>query len=126
MSGILKTMLQLWEINTMDWMGFDNLEKYSFHHLIKKSDGGKQVVNNGAILHQDSSHPYLHIIEHYDLDKYVFINKILKDINTQRSMPTKEQLQQIRYVLIEFQKEYENKENSRGKPIIKKEFRLEV
>ena len=123
MSDILRLMIKIWNMNTMDWMGYDNLENYSFHHLIKKCEGGEQTIRNGAVLHQ-SSHSYLHTIEHYDLDKYIYINKILKDINNQLYMPTKEQLKQIRDVLIEFEKEYENKESSRGKTIIKGEYKL--
>lgn len=125
MSDILKYMIKYWNMNTMDWLGYDNDDKYSFHHIIKKSDGGKHIISNGAVLHQNSSHPYLHTIEYYDLDKYIFINKILKNINNQLYMPTKEQLKQIRYVLLEFQREYDGKVSSRNKPIIKKEYRLE-
>lgn len=123
MSNVLRLMLKIWEMNSMDWLGYDNLDRYSFHHLQKKCDGGKQIICNGAVLHQNS-HSYLHTIEHYDLDKYIFLNTILKQINNQKYMPTKDQLQQIRYVLLEFQKEYENKRSSRDKPIIKKEYIL--
>lgn len=125
MSDILKVMLKIWDMNTMDWMGFDNDDKYSFHHIVKKCDHGETIISNGAVLHQNSSHPYLHTIEYYDLDKYIFINKILKDVNSQLSMPTKEQLEQIRMVLLEFQREYEGKTSSRDKPIIKKEYRID-
>lgn len=123
MSDILKIMIQIWNMNTMDWLGYDNEEKYSFHHLKKKADGGEKIISNGAVLHQ-SSHSYLHTIEYYDIDKYIFLNKILKEVNNQKQFTTKEQLEQIRYVLLEFQKEYENKTSSRDKPIIKKEYRL--
>ena len=125
MSDILKVMLKIWDMNTMDWMGFDNDDKYSFHHIVKKCDHGETIISNGAVLHQNSSHPYLHTIEYYDLDKYIFINKILKDVNNQLRMPTKEQLEQIRMVLLEFQREYEGKTSSRDKPIIKKEYRID-
>ena len=125
MKEIVKVMIKIWDMNTMDWMGFDNLERYSFHHLTKKSDGGQQIISNGAILHQKSSHPYLHTIEYYDLDKYIFINNILKAINEQKTMPSTEQLKQIKLVLKEFQNEYEGKNSSRDKPIIKKEYRID-
>ena len=125
MSDILKTMIRIWEMGTMDWLGFDNLERYSFHHLTKASDKGEKIISNGAVLHANSSHPYLHTIEHYDLDKYIFLNNILRQVNEQKYMPTKEQLKQIRYVLLEFQREYEGKTSSRDKPIIKKEYRID-
>lgn len=125
MSNILSLMLRIWEMGSMDWLGFDSTDRYSFHHIQKKSDGGKTIISNGAVLHQNSSHPYLHTIEYYDLDKYVFLNKMLKQINDQKHMPTKEQLEQIRYVLLEFQREYEGKQSGRGKDIIKKEYRID-
>lgn len=124
MSDILRVMIQIWDMNTMDWLGYDNLEKYSFHHLKKKSDGGKKIISNGAVLHQNS-HSYLHTIEYYDLDKYIYLNNILRQVNEQKMMTTKEQLEQIRYVLKEFQNEYEGKTSSRDKPVIKKEYRID-
>ena len=124
MSDILKVMIQIWNMNSMDWLGYDNDERYSFHHIKKKSEGGEKVILNGSVIHQ-SSHQYLHTIEHYDLDKYIYLNKILKEVNEQKMMTTSEQLKQIRYVLKEFQNEYEGKKSSRDKDIIKKEYRLE-
>lgn len=123
MSDIIVMMIHIWEMKSTDWMGYNNQEQYSFHHLIKKCDGGEKIISNGAVLHQNS-HSYLHTIENYDLDKYIFINKILKEVNEQKYMTTKEQLKQIRYVLLEFQNEYDGKVSSRDKPIIKKEYRL--
>ena len=124
MSNILKLMIQIWDMQSMDWLGYDNDEKYSFHHIKKKCDGGKQIISNGAVIHQ-SSHSYLHTIENYDLDKYIYLNTILKAVNEQLSMPSIEQLKQIKFVLKEFQNEYEGKLSSRGNEIIKKEYRID-
>ena len=123
MSDTLKIMLRLWKVETMDWLGYDNLERYSYHHIKKKSDGGKTTIENGAILHQ-SSHQYLHTIEFYDLERYIFLNNILKVINKQRSMPSIEQLKEIKLVLLGFQNEFESKLTSRNKLIIKNEYKL--
>lgn len=123
MDNIKRIMLKIWQMGTMDWLGYDNLERYSYHHLIKKCNGGEHTINNGAMLHQNS-HQYLHTIEYYDLDKYIFLNTILKAINEQRTMPSINQLEQIKLVLKEFQNEYEGKLSSRDKPIIKKEYIL--
>jgi hypothetical protein len=116
-------MIRIWDMNTMDWLGYDNDEKYSFHHIKKQCDGGEKIISNGALIHT-SSHSYIHTIEHYDLDRYIYINTILKAINEQKCMPSKEQLEQIKLVLLGFQNEYEDKVSSRGKPIIKKEYIL--
>lgn len=124
MSDILRVMIKIWDMNTMDWLGYDNLERYSFHHLKKKCDDGEKIISNGAVLHQ-SSHSYLHTIEYYDLDKYLFLNAFLRQINEQKYQPSIEQLKQIKLVLKEFQNEYEGKVSSRDKPIIKKEYRID-
>ena len=124
MDNTLKTMIKLWNMDTMDWLGYDNLERYSFHHIQKKCKGGERIINNGAVLHI-SSHSYLHTIENFDPDKYIFLNTILKAINEQRTMPSIRQLKEIKLVLLEFQNEFEGKLSSRDKPIIKKEYRLE-
>ena len=50
---------------------------------------------------------------------YVYINKILKAINSQHSTPTKAQLLAIRQVLLQFEKEYSNDRNCNGKLLIK-------
>lgn len=124
MSDIVKLMIQIWNMDTMDWLGYDNDEKYSFHHIKKQCDGGEKIISNGALIHT-SSHSYIHTIEHYDLDRYIYINTILKAINEQKYMPSKEQLEQIKLALLGFQNEYEGKVSSRGKPIIKKEYIIE-
>lgn len=123
MNDTLKVMIKLWKVDKVDWMGYESDERYSYHHLHKKSDGGKTTLENGAVLHQ-STHSYLHTIEHYDYDKYIQLNTILKVINKQRTMPTIEQLKEIQSVLKEFQNEYDGKVTSREKPIIKKEYRI--
>jgi hypothetical protein len=114
----------MYEMGSMDWLGYDNDERYSFHHIQKRCDGGKTIISNGAPLHI-SSHSYLHTIEHYDLEKYIYLNTILKAINDQKCMPSIEQLKQIKLALLGFQNEYEGKLSSRNKLIIKKEYRIE-
>ena len=122
MDSILRTLINIYNMTDTDWMGYKLQDRFSYHHIIKKCDGGKRVFNNGAVLFQ-TSHSYLHTIENYDLNKYIYINRILKEINTQRYMPTKEQLQLINYILEEFEREYEGYESSRGKILIKEEYK---
>ena len=125
MDATLKTLINIYNMNDIDWMGYKLQERFSYHHIVKRCHGGERTFNNGAVLYL-SSHSYLHTIEYYDLDKYVFINKILKDINTQRYMPTKEQLKQIEYILREFEKEHDGEVSTRGKVLIKDEYRKRI
>lgn len=125
MDATLKTLINIYNMNDIDWMGYKLQERFSYHHIIKRCHSGERTIDNGAVLYL-SSHSYLHTIEYYDLDKYVFINKILKDINNQRYMPTKEQLKQIEYILREFEKEHDGEVSTRGKVLIKDEYRKRI
>ena len=118
MDNILKTLINIYNMKEIDWLGYKLEDRFSYHHIIKKCDGGKRTFNNGAVLFQ-TSHSYLHTIENYDIEKYVYLNKILKDINTQRYMPTKEQLKQIDFILRTFENDFGNYVSSRGKILIK-------
>lgn len=124
MKKITIQMINIYKITNIDFMGYKLMEKdtYDFHHIHKKEHGGKYSLDNGAVLCHSSSHRYLHTIEHKDLDMYVYINKILKDINNQGYLPTKEQLLLIFDCLDRFEKEYSGAVNSKGKPLIKEEY----
>lgn len=125
MDSILRTLINIYNMTDTDWMGYKLDERFSYHHIVKRCHKGERTINNGAVLYL-SSHSYLHTIEYYDLDKYVFINKILKDINTQRTMPTTEQLKQIDYVLREFESEHEEEISTRGKILIKDKYKERI
>ena len=125
MDNILKTLINIYNMNEIDWLGYKLQDRYSYHHIIKKCDGGNRTLDNGAVLFQ-TSHSYLHTIENYDIEKYILLNKILKDINMQRYMSTEEQLRQINFILSQFEDEYEDYISSRNKKIIKDEYKERV
>lgn len=112
-------------MTNVDWLGFKLQDRFSYHHIVKRCHGGERTVDNGAVLYQ-ISHSYLHTIEYYDLDKYLFINKILKDVNEQRTMPSSEQYKQIEYVLRQFESEHEEEVSTRGKMLIKEEYKERI
>lgn len=122
MDSILSSLINIYNMTDTDWMGYKLQERFSYHHILKRCHKGERTIDNGAVLYL-SSHSYLHTIEYYDLDKYIYINRILKEINTQRYMPTKEQLQLINYILEEFEKEHDGEISTRGKLLIKEEYK---
>ena len=125
MDNTLKTLINIYNMNGIDWMGYQLDERYSYHHLVKRCHGGERTINNGAVLYL-SSHSYLHTIEYYDLQKYIFINNILKDINNQKTMPTVDQLKLIDYILKQFENEHDDEVSTRGKVLIKDEYRKRI
>lgn len=124
MSQLIKEMRSIYRIRHYDFMGytFRTINDLSFHHIEKKSDGGLKTIDNGALLTKDLAHPYLHLIEDREFDMYVYINNILKEINSQHSQPTYAQLKAVREVLLEFERRHYHDRNSHGDYLIKQKY----
>lgn len=124
MSQIVKEMRDIYRLKHYDFMGytFKTVNDLSYHHIVKRIDGGPRTFDNGALLVADTAHQYLHIIESREYEMYEYINSILKEINTQRKSPTKEQLIEIRNVLLYFEKEHCKDVNTDGRLLIKQRY----
>ena len=121
MRKITKEMLKIYKpISNLDWLNYTIVRKedMTYHHIVKKSEGGNQTIENGALL-MPISHQYLHLIEYIDLDTYVFINKMFEIINKQRYEPTNEQRDILEYILTDFENKNRWKKGSNGKVLIK-------
>ena len=114
-----------------DFMGqtFDTINQLSFHHLIvpkresrKKGIGEGYVKWNGALLNQDTSHPYLHTIERFDRELFLEITKEMVEENLRGEINI-ENLKRIREMLLWFEAHYDDIYSSSGKEIIKPEFK---
>lgn len=114
-----------------DFMGysFQKINDLSFHHLIipyrdcqrlhVPSDG--YTKDNGAILRQNTSHDYLHIIEAYDYDMFLAITSELIDENILGKLDLNN-LRRIRDILIQFEKEHTGDKTKKGYSLIKEEY----
>lgn len=124
MKDVTRELIRIYEPKKIDWMGYQylNNNQLSFHHIQKKEHGGLYIINNGALLRQDTSHEYLHIIEYKDLDMYIYINNILQSINDQGFKPTKRQLLAIKAILEQFEREHINDKTKKGKRLIKNKY----
>lgn len=124
MDRIVREMIKIYEpISGLDWLNYKLVkEKISYHHCIKRSDGGKRTIENGALLMRDTAHPYLHLIEILDFDTYNEINKIFKVVNEQQFEPTMEQREILEYLLQQFESEHRWDKGSKGKLLIKREY----
>jgi hypothetical protein len=125
MKAITKEMIKIYNLKEYDFMGYKLTKNATFHHIVKKEHGGKETIENGAVL-ETASHQYLHVIEYKEIERFILINKMLKIINNQGHAPTREQIEIIDYILREFEEEHEKDLNSKGKPIIKKEFKERI
>lgn len=121
---IVRIMINEWGIKNIGWLGYkvsrDN--PYTYHHIKKRSHGGKEEIKNGAIL-TDKAHRYLHIVESRDKELYEYINLVLKQINEQGFNALERQLLAIDYFLKQFEREHEKDRSKKGKVLIKEEYK---
>ena len=124
MKEITREMLKIYKpVSDLDWMNYKLVKKnLTFHHIKKREDGGEQVIENGALL-MPVAHQYLHIIEYKDFDTYVSINKMFEIVNRQLSEPTQEQREIIEYLLRQFEKKHKDDKNSKGKILIRWQYK---
>lgn len=124
-TNVRKIMINEWNMTNVDWMGYELEEDniFHYHHIIKKEHGGELTIDNGAILCGGaSSHQYLHVIECKDFELYVYLNNLLKNINSQRCMPNKQQLLAIDSILRQFEREHCSDITCKGKPLIRESY----
>lgn len=121
MKQITKHMIKLYNLD-LCFMGYKLDRTASFHHIVKRCDGGKEEMENGAVIN-GMAHQYLHIIEYKDTNTYITLNNILKLINMQREKPTEEQYFMIGRLLTLFEEEHENDKSSKGKQLIRREYK---
>lgn len=119
-------MLKIYQpISNLDWLNYKIIHKsdMTFHHILKREHGGKEVVENGALLMPvASAHQYLHLIECKENDTYVALNKLFKMINQQQHEPTFEQRQFIEYLLKEFESTHKWDKKAKGKLLIQRKY----
>lgn len=130
MREITKQMVKIYNIKQFDFMGYDikRKESLSFHHLIvakrnchKERIGNGYYIWNGAILVQDTSHNYLHLIEHYDYEIFYRITSEMIDQNVKGRLDI-ENLRQIKDLLLYFEQEYEHEKSKKNKLLIKRDY----
>ncbi len=123
MKNITREMLEIYKpFSDLDWMNYKLVKKdLTYHHILKKEDGGKQTIENGCLL-MPVAHQYLHLIEYKDLETYNAINKIFRYVNQQGYEPTLEQRQIIEYLLQGFENVHRWDKGSKGKQLIKYKY----
>lgn len=116
-------MIKIYKPLGRDWLNYKVTQSnpLTFHHIVKRCDGGKEDIDNGALI-TELGHQYLHLIECKDKESYLLINKMFKMINEQREAPTPEQRELIEYILQEFERTHKNDKNSKGKTLIQYKY----
>lgn len=132
MKEITKFMIKKYALMKLkyDFMGyeFQRSNQLSFHHLIvpkrycKQEGLGEGYLNwNGAILRQNTSHDYLHIIERYDPEIFELITSEMIDENLKGRLDM-ENIKAIDDLLSYFEREHCSDRTKKGNLIIKPEY----
>nr|DAW20940.1 MAG TPA: hypothetical protein [Caudoviricetes sp.] len=132
MKEITKIMVNDFKIMKLgyDFLGYkvNRKKDLSYHHLIiprrhcKGAGLGEGYLYwNGAILRQNTSHNYLHIIENIDPEIFCLITSEMIDENIKRKIDI-DNLKRIKDLLIYFEKEHDHDITKSGKLLIKREF----
>ena len=81
-SNVLTRMIDRYEPDDEDWMGFklSNNNTYTFHHIRERRAGGKEEMENGAILTR-FGHQFLNYLDHHNKRAYNDYQAIFRQIN---------------------------------------------
>ena len=132
MREITKLMINQFRIMKLgyDFMGYkvDKKNSLSYHHLIiprrlcsQNGLGEGYLFWNGAILRQDTSHDYLHLIEAKDCDIFLAITSEMIDQNIKGYLDI-DNLRRINDLLKIFEKEHCYDRGKKGKLLIKDSY----
>lgn len=114
----------------MDFMGYhvNRKQDLSYHHLIiprrhcKEAGLGEGYLYwNGAILRQDTSHEYAHVIEKIDPEIFYELTSEMIDENIKGRLDI-DNLKRIHDLLLYFEREHDHDTSKKGKLLIKREF----
>ena len=132
MKEITKIMVNDFKIIKLgyDFLGYkvNRKQDLSYHHLIiprrhcKDAGLGEGYLYwNGAILRQNTSHNYLHIIEKIDPDIFYELTSEMIDENIKGRLDI-DNLKRIHDLLLYFEREHDHDTSKKGKLLIKREF----
>lgn len=83
-------MLVIFTPNNVDWLRIPqdkHTNKWTYHHIEKRCDGGPASISNGAIL-TEIAHKYVHYLEFHNYEAYQELNALFKELNSTLQAPT--------------------------------------
>ncbi len=96
----LKKLIKIYKPDGYDWMNFALTRRnpYTFHHILSRSDGGKDLVENGAILTR-RAHDLLHLLEFVCPEAYNDLQIVFDKINKSYKPLTEDIIYEIDTIL---------------------------
>lgn len=132
MREITKLMVNDFNLKKLgyDFAGFhfNKTNELSFHHLIVPHRDSKSfgigegyVYWNGAVLVQNTSHDYLHLIESVNRPMFLAITDELVRENKQGYLDV-DNIKRIHSIMEEFEDKYGEMKGKKGKLLVKREY----
>lgn len=126
MKHVTKILIRDFKLKKLgfDFMGYtlQKNDNFTFHHLIIPNRlNGPSERWNGAILCGLTAHPYLHVVEAIDYDSFLAVTSELIDMNVKGYLDI-DNLMRIDDILGQFEKEWIDIRNAKGKRIIKEDY----
>ena len=96
----LKKLIRIFKPDGFDWMNFvlTRRNPYTFHHIKSRSDGGEDLVENGAILTR-RAHDLLHLLEFICPEAYNDLQNVFIKINKSHKPLTEDVIYEIDDIL---------------------------
>ena len=114
-------LIRQFKLINYDFMGYHlNKSDATFHHIVKREEGGDRSIQNGAVL-MPYSHEYLHLIEYIDKEKYEIINNMFKFFHARGNIDEYDYML-IGKLLSDFEEKHGEEKRATGKKLIKDEF----
>jgi len=129
MKEITKLIVNSYRIKKLgyDFMGYTFVSPtdLSYHHLLEKSDGGEESLENGVALVRKTSHDYLHIIEKYDKEIFKRITEeIVKEKD--KGFIDIENIKIINNLLLLFESKHSDDTFKNGKLILRDSYKKRI
>lgn len=89
MRKIVMEMIEIFKPDGIDWMDYlidDKMNRLTFHHIIEARNGGKLIIQNGALITLDA-HILLNHYEREDSLTYMWLNGIFTELNRTMKPP---------------------------------------
>jgi hypothetical protein len=85
-----------------DWLNIEVKKdnKYTYHHIVERKNGGDDSIENGAIL-TEIAHRFLNVLEQFCPEAYDDLQNIFIKINNSQMPPTKEIVREIDEIMYE-------------------------
>lgn len=100
MDSVLKEMIKIYRPAGIDWLDYrlSRNSPYTFHHIKEVRNGGKRIIDNGAILTLNG-HKYLNYLDYEYFRIYRELNGLFLELNRTQRPPAEDYYDEVHKIL---------------------------